>query len=181
MVPCADAPQPWTPGPRPWTIVPGPWSPEPGARVPDQASPVWWPSGTRRAESSREPACPSPWGGGAPTPAPGRRRPGRRTCCRDSLRGEEPARQLPHPSYFIQRSALSKLCPLKQTTSSGLLFTGDGQVPQRNVVQLFGQTGHPVRVGSVQEWFSVLHVRQCYPIFTTAVSVFDIKTFVYRI
>lgn len=60
---------------------------------------------------------------------------------------------------FIQRSALSKLCSLKQTTSSGLVFTGDGQVPQRNVVQLFGQTGHPVRVGSEQERFSVLHVR----------------------
>lgn len=51
-------------------------------------------------------------------------------------------------------------------TSSGLLCTGDGQVPQRNVVQLFGQTGHPVRVRSERDPFSVLHLPPLLPCLT---------------
>lgn len=52
---------------------------------------------------------------------------------------------------------------IKTETEAGQLpvasaFTGDSEVPQRNVVQRLGQAGHPVRVRSELESFFVLHV-----------------------
>lgn len=94
---------------------------------PGRPLPEWWPSGTHRAEPSREPACQSPWAGGAPSPAQVRTRRDRRTCCRGSLRWEEAvssarrSRQL----FILVFLNDSKHCPMW----NGKIATGNGQLP----------------------------------------------------
>lgn len=88
---------------------------------PGHPLPVWWPSGTHRAESSREPACQSPWAGGAPTPAQVRTGLDRRTCCRGSLRWEEPVNSA-HQSRHLSISFYeSKHVPVRNVKSATLL------------------------------------------------------------